>query len=82
MRKLLITEPFRKSDLDKIRSSLPEDFEITQIQDFTEDQLRTQLKTAEIVIGEPIVLPLTLILEALGICGKSTEYTYLVLLIA
>ena len=52
MRKLLITEPFRKSDLDKIRSSLPEDFEITQIQDFTEDQIRTQLKTAEIVIGE------------------------------
>ena len=53
MRKLLITEPFRKSDLDKIRSSLPEDFEITQIQDFTEDQIRTQLKPAEIVIGEP-----------------------------
>ena len=29
-----------------------------------------------------IVLPLTLILDARGICGRSTEYPYLVLLTA
>ena len=36
----------------------------------------------EIVIGDPIVLPLALMLDALGICGKDTEYPYLVLVTA
>lgn len=52
-RKVLVLEPFSLQHMEKMEQTLPADFEIKQIADANEEQIKAELEAAEIVIGQP-----------------------------
>lgn len=53
-RRLLVLEPFQSTNLDKMRKALNDRFIIKQMTNgFDEEELKEELKKAEIVIGQP-----------------------------
>lgn len=67
-RKLLILEPFRDKDLEKIKQALTEDFFIKQfVCDCATEELKREMMDAEIIIGQP---PLALLQNPEVHCPK------------
>jgi len=67
-RKLLVLAPFDSSAIEKIKNVLPEDFIIKHFpEELPEDRLLSEIKDAEIVIGEP---PLRIIQNVDERCPK------------
>ena len=53
-RKLLIMEPFRNKNLEKIKQALKEDFFIKQlVYECATEELKREIIDAEIIIGQP-----------------------------
>ena len=68
MRKILITEPFRNSDIEKIKEAAGEEFLINQIvEDWDSEEVKKELADAEVVIGQP---PMSFLANKANTCPR------------